>query len=136
MLNVIRKSNNQTVATFNTEEEANAYLTNLGSQRNFLKIEALEPVVEKATSEAKAKIKKASSSERKAGQATLSQNIVAVLNTQEAHSASCSVIAKALVADGTYETQQVAIKKVTDRCWLMEKQGLLRKLEKGVYQLV
>jgi len=135
MLNIVRKSNNQVVATFNTEDEAKSYLANLGPQRNFLKIEALKEVVEKATSSAKAKVKKATSSKRQAGNAVLSQEIVAVLNTKEQHSACCSEIAKALVADGTFETQQIAIKKVTDRCWLMEKQGLLTKESKGVYRL-
>ena len=30
MLNIIRKSNNKVVATFNTEDEAKTYLDNLG----------------------------------------------------------------------------------------------------------
>ena len=125
MLNVIRKSNNKVVATFNTEDEAKAYLTNLGPQRNFLKLE-----MPKETT------KKAPSSKSKAGSSSLSQAIVSVLNTKEQHSACCSDIAKALVVNGVYETQQIAIKKVSDRCWLMEKQGLLTKESKGVYRLV
>lgn len=122
MLNVIRKSNNKVVATFNTEDEAKTYLTNLGPQRNFLKIEMPKEVVKKAPSS-------------KAGKSSLSQAIMSVLNTKERHSACCSDIAKALVANGVYETQQIAIKKVSDRCWLMEKQGLLIKESKGVYRL-
>lgn len=124
MLNVIRKSNNKIVATFNTEDEAKTYLANLGPQRNFLKIEMPKEVV-----------KKAPSSKSKAGSSSLSQAIMSVLNTKERHSACCSDIAKALVANGVYETQQIAIKKVSDRCWLMEKQGLLIKESKGVYRL-
>lgn len=122
MLNVIRKSNNKVVATFNTEDEAKTYLANLGPQRNFLKIEMPKEVVKKAPSS-------------KAGKSSLSQAIMSVLNTKERHSACCSDIAKALVANGVYETQQIAIKKVSDRCWLMEKQGLLIKESKGVYRL-
>lgn len=122
MLNVIRKSNGQVVATFNTEDEAKTYLTNLGPQRNFLKIEMPKEAVKKAPSS-------------KAGKSSLSQAIMSVLNTKERHSACCSDIAKALVAAGVYETQQVAIKKVSDRCWLMEKQGLLIKESKGVYSV-
>lgn len=124
MFNVIRKSNNKVVATFNTEDEAKTYLDNLGPQRNFLKIETSKEVA-----------KKAPSSKSKVGFSSLSQAIVSVLNTKEQHSACCSDIAKALVADGVYETQQIAIKKVSDRCWLMEKQGLLIKESKGVYKL-
>lgn len=124
MFNIMRKSNNKVVATFNTEDEAKTYLDNLGPQRNFLKIEASKEVAEKAPS-----------SKRKAGSSSLSQAIVSVLNTTEQHLACCSDIAKALVVDGVYETQQIAIKKVSDRCWLMEKQGLLIKESKGVYKL-
>lgn len=125
MLNIIRKSNNKVVATFNTEDEAKTYLDNLGPQRNFLKIETSKEVVEKAPS-----------SKRKAGGSSLSQAIISVLNDKEQHLACCSDIAKALVANGVYETQQIAIKKVSDRCWLMEKQGLLIKENKGIYKLV
>lgn len=124
MLNIIRKSNNKVVATFNTEDEAKTYLDNLGPQRNFLKIETSKEVVEKAPS-----------SKRKAGGSSLSQAIMSALNDKEQHSACCSDIAKALVANGVYETQQIAIKKVSDRCWLMEKQGLLIKENKGIYKL-
>lgn len=124
MLNVIRKSNNKVVATFNTEDEAKTYLDNLGPQRNFLKIETPKEVV-----------KKAPSSKRKAGGSSLSRAIMSVLNTKKQHSACCSDIAEALVANGVYETQQIAIKKVSDRCWLMEKQGLLIKESKGIYKL-
>lgn len=124
MLNIIRKSNNKVVATFNTEDEAKTYLDNLGPQRNFLKIETSKEVAEKAPS-----------SKRKAGGSSLSQAIMSVLNDKEQHLACCSDIAKALVANGVYETQQIAIKKVSDRCWLMEKQGLLIKENKGIYKL-
>lgn len=124
MLNVIRKSNNKVVATFNTEDEAKTYLANLGPQRNFLKLEMPKEMA-----------KKAPSSKSKAGSSSLSQAIMSVLNTKEQHSACCSDIAKALVVNGVYETQQIAIKKVSDRCWLMEKQGLLIKESKGVYRL-
>ena len=49
--------------------------------------------------------------------------------------ASCAFIAQALVEQGVYADKSVALKKVSDRCWLMEKQGLLTKINKGVYAL-
>ena len=46
MFNVIRKSNHSVVTSFASEDEAKTYLSDIGPQRNFLKI---EEVVEQPT---------------------------------------------------------------------------------------
>lgn len=169
MFNVIRKSNNAVINSFNSEEQAKTFLEAMGPQRNFMKIvdvsessvvQSAEVSLEETLSrqltgviellsahpefvknddvlanvKTLVKLTKGKSDARKAGKSDLSQKILNVLSGASNNQSSCSDIAKTLVADGVFETQQIAIKKVSDRCWLMERQGLLVKVEKGVYK--
>jgi hypothetical protein len=169
MFNIVRKSNNSVVTSFASEDEAKTYLSDIGPQRNFLKIEEVieqpteieskveafvefdfrlaclvdnaksnpnflkEPTVENKIRALYAMLPK-SERQRSVGQSELSQHIMSVLQDKD-FGASCSYIATALVDKGVYADKSVALKKVSDRCWLMAKQGLLIKANKGVYAL-
>ena len=169
MFNVIRKSNHSVVTSFASEDEAKTYLSDIGPQRNFLKIEEVveQPTALESTVEAfvefdfrltqlvdvvkdnpnflneptvRNKIRALyvmlprSGKQHNAGQSELSQHIMGVLKDKD-FGASCAFIAQALIEQSVYADKSVALKKVSDRCWLMEKQGLLTKINKGVYAL-
>jgi hypothetical protein len=158
MFNVVRKSNNSVVKSFNTESDAREYLANVGPQRNFMTIidvsnvapsveypydhiEDMQAEIEHhllytlenarnnpgvLTDKAKGLIRDlnkvlSGARERKAGTSELSQNILTCLKDG---GMSCASIANEIGS---------TTKKVSDRCWLMERQGLLIKVSKGVY---
>ena len=116
--NIVRKSNNEVCAQVATQAQAEWVLKNMGPQRNFYAIEEQKKVVHR----------------RERALSDLSASILYMLDEKCGPTASCSKIAQCLVENGMFESQAVALKKVSDRCWLMEKQGHLVKLTKGVYR--